>query len=87
MVSIISVYLAMSIVTFCAYATDKSAAISNKWRISERMLLGLGLACGWPGAFIAQKLLKHKSKKTQFLSWFWISVAINLATCLAITAG
>jgi uncharacterized membrane protein YsdA (DUF1294 family) len=85
MTSIMSVYLAMSVVTFCVYAADKSAAISNSWRISEKTLLGLGLACGWPGGFIAQRLLKHKSNKKQFLAWFWFSVVLNVTACLALT--
>jgi uncharacterized membrane protein YsdA (DUF1294 family) len=84
MANVIYVYIAMSIATFTLYAFDKSAAISGKWRIPEKTLLVFGLACGWPGAFLAQQLLRHKSSKTQFLVLFWLSVAINVAACVAI---
>lgn len=84
MAIVISAYIALSIATFALYAVDKSAAISGKWRVSEKTLLLFGLACGWPGAFIAQQLLRHKSSKTQFLVLFWLSAAINVAACAAI---
>ena len=75
------VYLALSLVTFIAYALDKSAAKRGAWRTSEGTLLLLGLAGGWPGALIAQETLRHKSKKTSFRSLFWATVVMN---CLAL---
>jgi len=72
-------YAALSLVTFGAYWFDKSAARRGAWRTSEGMLLFLGLAGGWPGALIAQQLLRHKSKKTSFRTVFWITVLVNCA--------
>ena len=72
-------YAALSLVTFVAYAIDKSAARRGAWRTSEGTLLLLGLAGGWPGALIAQQTLRHKSKKTSFRVIFWITVIINCA--------
>ena len=43
-------YAALSLVTFFAYAFDKSAAQRGAWRTSEGTLLFLDLADGWPGA-------------------------------------
>ena len=74
-------YTALSLVTFSAYAIDKSAARRGVWRTSEGTLLFLGLAGGWPGALIAQQMLRHKSKKTSFRTVFWITVLVN---CLAL---
>lgn len=71
-------YLALSLVTFVAYAIDKSAARKGAWRTSEGTLLLLGMAGGWPGALMAQEMLRHKSKKTSFRAVFWITVLINL---------
>jgi uncharacterized membrane protein YsdA (DUF1294 family)/cold shock CspA family protein len=72
-------YVALSLVAFIAYAFDKSAAQRGAWRTSEGTLLFLGLAGGWPGALIAQELLRHKSKKASFRTVFWITVLVNCA--------
>ena len=76
---ILAVYAALSLVTFFFYAMDKSAARSGSRRTSEGALQLLGLAGGWPGALIAQQLLRHKSKKASFRSVFWATVLINCA--------
>ncbi len=72
-------YGIMSGLTFWAYARDKRAAQRGEWRTSERTLLTLGLLNGWPGALLAQQLLRHKSSKTSFLVLFWMTVSVNLA--------
>jgi len=76
---IIAVYGMLSVFTFVAYALDKSAARSGNWRTSESTLLLLGLAGGWPGALVAQRLLRHKSSKATFLQVFWATVFLNVA--------
>ncbi|WP_295856031.1 DUF1294 domain-containing protein [uncultured Xylophilus sp.] len=70
-------YLAMSALCFSAYALDKQAARTGGWRVSERDLLLIGLAGGWPGAVLAQQWLRHKSRKQPFRTWFWCSVAVH----------
>jgi uncharacterized membrane protein YsdA (DUF1294 family)/cold shock CspA family protein len=72
-------YVALSLVTFVAYALDKLAARRGAWRISESALLLFGVAGGWPGGLIAQQTLRHKSRKTSFRIAFWITVLINFA--------
>ena len=72
-------YVILSLVTFVAYAIDKSAAQRGAWRTSEGTLLFLGLAGGWPGALIAQETLRHKSKKDSFRAGFWVTVLMNCA--------
>jgi uncharacterized membrane protein YsdA (DUF1294 family) len=72
-------YLAMSVVCFCSYALDKSAARRGERRTPESRLLVLGLLGGWPGAVLAQQWLRHKTVKQPFRQLFWCSVAVNLA--------
>lgn len=72
-------YLVMSALTLLAYAFDKSAARNNRWRTQESTLHMLALAGGWPGALLAQRLFRHKSKKQAFRSAFWFTVAVNCA--------
>lgn len=76
---VLGAYLLMSAITFIAYAIDKSAAKAGRWRTSEATLHMLGLAGGWPGALLAQQILRHKSKKTSFRVVFWITVVLNCA--------
>ncbi|MCB1057805.1 MAG: cold shock and DUF1294 domain-containing protein [Acidobacteria bacterium] len=74
---ILFIYLALSAFTFAAYALDKRAAKTGDWRISENTLHLLALAGGWPGAQIAQGLLRHKTQKQPFRGIFWATVVLN----------
>lgn len=75
---LLGVYLGASLLTFLVYAIDKSAAQSGAWRISEQTLHLLALAGGWPGALLAQQMLRHKSAKQEFRSVFWGTVGLNV---------
>ena len=79
-------YFMVSIVTFFAYAFDKTAAVRGNWRTRENTLLGLGFLCGWPGALLAQKGLRHKSTKQSFRTRFWITVLLNLLAFVALNS-
>lgn len=70
-------YLAASVVLFLAYAADKSAAISGGWRVRENTLHLLALVGGWPGALVAQRLLRHKTRKRAFQRVFWVVTVLN----------
>jgi len=86
--AIIGLYFAASTVAFLTYAIDKSAAQRNRWRTQESTLHLFALVGGWPGALLAQKTLRHKSKKVEFQTVFGATVAINcLALGWLLTAG
>jgi uncharacterized membrane protein YsdA (DUF1294 family) len=72
------------VVCFIYYAVDKSAAAAGRWRVPEGTLILLGLAGGWPGAIVAQQLLRHKSSKEDFRSAFWASVVLNVLAFVAL---
>ncbi|WP_080744828.1 cold shock and DUF1294 domain-containing protein [Cupriavidus necator] len=57
-----------SIITFFAYADDKTRASRNAWRTPETTLHLLALCGGSPGALAAQHLLRHKNRKREFYS-------------------
>jgi uncharacterized membrane protein YsdA (DUF1294 family)/cold shock CspA family protein len=76
---ILGVYLAASVLAYMAYAMDKAAAESRRWRIAEDTLHIWGLIGGWPGALFAQQQLRHKTSKTSFQVMFWITVVLNCA--------
>lgn len=77
-------YSAMSMATFIVYALDKRAAARGDWRVAENTLHGLSLACGWPGALLAQRLLRHKHAKPAFRRVYWVTVALNIAVFIAV---
>lgn len=79
-------YLGVSIVTFGAYALDKSAARLRGRRVAETSLILLGMFGGWPGAILAQQLFRHKTRKLTFRAVFWVSVLINVFVFVALNA-
>ena len=74
------IYLvAMNLLAFFFYRYDKHCSCRSKWRISEDSLLMLGLLGGSPAAFIAQRIYRHKTKKSFFQFRFWLAVFIQVA--------
>lgn len=74
---IAAAYLLMSLVTFIAFAWDKRAARLNRWRTRESTLHVLELLGGFPGAFLAQRLLRHKSYKPRYRAILWAIAALH----------
>ncbi|TDQ45536.1 uncharacterized membrane protein YsdA (DUF1294 family) [Permianibacter aggregans] len=72
------VYLVASLITFAFYWLDKRAAQNGDRRTPENTLHFLSLAGGWPGALIAQRILRHKSVKGSFRVVFWVTALFNL---------
>lgn len=77
-------YCSASVITFAVYGLDKSAAKNDRWRTQETTLHLLALIGGWPGALVAQKLLRHKSKKAEFQTVFWVTVVLNCGALVAL---
>lgn len=71
-------YLTVSLITFAIYGKDKLAAKFDYWRTSENTLHFLSIIGGWPGAMLAHKLIRHKSKKEEFRFLFWVTVIVNI---------
>lgn len=64
----------ISAVTFGLYARDKQRAGWGARRVPEKRLHLLELLGGWPGAFLAQKKLRHKCSKASYQWVFWLIV-------------
>jgi uncharacterized membrane protein YsdA (DUF1294 family) len=67
----------VSVVSFVQYWLDKRSAETGRWRTPEKTLHLSALLGGWPGALVAQQLLRHKTRKASFQALFWLIVALH----------
>jgi uncharacterized membrane protein YsdA (DUF1294 family) len=70
--------IAVNFVTVVQFYDDKQRAIEGRRRISESNLLGLALIGGSPGAFLARKLFRHKTRKEPFSTQFFVIAALQV---------
>ena len=76
---LLTFFAALNLLTFALYYFDKRAAIRGTRRTPENTLHILSAFGGWPGAFLAQRIFRHKSGKTGFQVVFWITVIMNVS--------
>ncbi len=63
--------------TVLLYWADKRAAQSGAWRTPELLLHTCELLGGWPAAFLAQRVWRHKTAKPGYQATFWLIVAAH----------
>lgn len=66
--------LGMSLLSYWSYVVDKRSAKEKTWRSSESGLHLIELLGGWPGAFLAQRRLRHKCTKESYQIVFWLII-------------
>ncbi|NJO56071.1 MAG: DUF1294 domain-containing protein [Rhodospirillales bacterium] len=71
-------YPVFSSLAFLMYARDKLRAIQGNWRIPESSLHVVEMAGGWPGAYIAQQMMRHKTVKASYQVNFWLIVSFHV---------
>ncbi len=72
--------LLLNLWTFVRFWQDKQRAIAGERRISEAELLELALFGGSPGALIARRIFRHKTRKEPFSTWLLLIFAIQAGT-------
>ena len=75
---VVPAWLGLNLWTFVVYWRDKWAAQRGQWRTPESSLHVWSLLGGWPGARIAQQVLRHKSRKEAFQSTYWGTVLVHV---------
>ncbi len=81
-------YYSASMITYGCYSRDKKAAENAGRRTPEATLHVMSLVGGWPGALIAQVVLRHKTRKPSFLVGYWFTVIVNcIALCVIVRKG
>ncbi|MGE7989936.1 DUF1294 domain-containing protein [Pseudomonas sp. NPDC089554] len=75
----LAVYPLASLVCLLLYWQDKHQARNQAWRTPEKVLHACELLGGWPGALLAQQLLRHKTRKVSYQAVFWGIVLMHQA--------
>lgn len=55
-----------------------AACLSGQTAWKAGNLCRIAAVGGWPGARVAQRVFRHKTRKPSFLVQFWLAVAVNM---------
>ena len=83
-VALVAVY---NLVVFCVYGYDKRCAIRNKWRVPEKVLLGLAFLGGSLGAYLGMSVFRHKTKHTRFTVLVPLFMLMHIVLVVWLTVG
>jgi uncharacterized membrane protein YsdA (DUF1294 family) len=84
MLALIALALCVNLFTMLLFWWDKRRAIAGERRIPEADLLGLALFGGSPGALLARRLFRHKTRKQPFSTQLLLIVAIQLGALIGL---
>ena len=77
----------VNIVAFCLYGIDKNAAIRQKQRIPNRVLLLLAVFGGSLGALAGMYTFRHKTKKWYYTVTVPVLLMIQIAAAVLLLRG
>lgn len=80
--ALLAALLAVNAWTILCFWQDKQRALGGGRRIREADLLGLALIGGSPGALLARRWFRHKTRKQPFSMRLYLIVAIQLGALL-----
>ena len=72
--------------TVLRFWQDKQRAIAGKRRVSEADLLGLALIGGSPGALLARRWFRHKTRKEPFSTYLRLIAAMQAGALIGYAA-
>lgn len=83
-VALVAVY---NLVVFCIYGYDKRCAIKDKWRVPEKVLIGLAFLGGSVGAYLGMTVFRHKTKHTKFTVLVPLALLIHIVLVVWLLVG
>ena len=70
----LAAYGGVSLLSMFLYWSDKRGAEHSEQRTPENVLHLSELLGGWPGALLAQQMLRHKTRKASYQQIFWLII-------------
>lgn len=67
-----------------SFWNDKQRAVHGARRIPERDLLQIALIGGSPGALLARRLFRHKTRKEPFSTYLLLIAVVQLGAMLGL---
>jgi uncharacterized membrane protein YsdA (DUF1294 family) len=83
----IALLLLVNMVTMFRFWEDKRRAVAGAWRVPEATLLGLAAVGGTPGALLACRLFRHKTRKQPFATLLWLTGAVQAGALAGFLLG
>lgn len=84
---LLAVFLVLNGWTVLRFWQDKQRAIAGERRVPKSDLLGLALIGGSPGALLARKWFRHKTRKEPFSTKLLLIVAIQAGAAFGLIVG
>ncbi len=77
-------FVLVNLWTMLRFWQDKCRATAGQRRIPESDLLGLALIGGSPGAFLARRLFRHKTRKEPFSTYLFVILALQAGALIGL---
>ncbi|HEX8584003.1 MAG TPA: DUF1294 domain-containing protein [Allosphingosinicella sp.] len=82
--AIFTAVLLINVWTIWLFRQDKRRAVAGARRIPESNLLSFALIGGTPGAFLARRLFRHKTRKQPFSTHLWVIAALQCGAAIGL---
>lgn len=84
---VVALLVVYNLVVFCVYGYDKRCAIKDKWRVPEKVHIGLAFLGGSVGAYLGMSIFRHKTKHTKFTVLVPLALLIHIVLVVWLVVG